>query len=277
MQAQAEDLLLEALDGEGLYTILGELKPMSSGFAAAEFPDGEMGSPDVDRLRTILGAFHCTDQLTGALQVFAQPFDGMRQAEALVFHRPLFASTIAQYADPFAALGIDPEMDPLAAVDVVDADPTTKRFRAYGHLFGYPKHAVDFFVAAEESEAMTGVFVERDFVHIPTYSSPTNRFTYAVPKGHVKNGDDIALAERAAPVLAAYKYAGREFVGSGKPGALALVRTVMGDGAGRCSPENAAAYVEAHKDEIPPCGEPGDSCGSKGDCCSNDCHSGHCH
>lgn len=278
LQPEAEKLLLEALDNEALYSILGDLKPMSSGFAAAEFPAADTSSPEVDRLRTILGAFHCTDRLTGAVQVFAQAFDGKKQVEALVFHRPRFAETITQYPDPFVALGVDAGMDPLAAVDIVDADPTTKRFRAYGYLFGYPKHAVDFFVAAEESEAMTGTFVERDFVHIPTYSSPTNRFTYAVPKGHMKNDDDVALAERAAPVLAAYKKVRAEFVGAGKPGVIALVRAVMGDGDGRCSPANAAAYIAAHGDEpAPACGEAGEGCVKSADCCSNDCHNGHCH
>lgn len=100
--------------------------------------------------------------------------------------------------------------------------------------------AVDFFVEAEEQEAMTGQFVERDFIHIPTFEADTGRFVYAVPKGHVENEDDAALRARAAPVLTRYTQLRADAIGDGKPGVLQLVRAWFDDGDGNCSPRHAA-------------------------------------
>lgn len=280
-RAKAETILLEALDTEALYTLLSDLKPMSSGFASLAFPASEVTVPELETLRAILQTFHCTPRLTGDVQVFATAFEGEKSAEALLFHRPRFAATIEKYANPFEALQIDASMEPIEAVNLVDRDPTSKRFRAYGYFFGYPKHAVDFFVSADESESSTGQFVERDFVHIPTFAKATGAFTYAVPKGHELNAADRTLREKAAPVLAAYKQARAEHIAKGKGVAL-LLRAVFDDGNGRCKPENAAAFVEAHgavaepKPE-PTCADPGDHCSSDADCCSGDCHGDHCH
>ncbi|NJM52355.1 MAG: hypothetical protein HC846_02550 [Blastocatellia bacterium] len=54
---KAEDLLLKALDSEALYTIVGGLKPMSSGFASFQFtirePRGVIESEAVELLQNI--------------------------------------------------------------------------------------------------------------------------------------------------------------------------------------------------------------------------------
>jgi hypothetical protein len=281
LRAKAETTLLAALDGEALYTLLSEMKPMSSGFSGLTFSASKDSVPELDALRSILQAFQCTSRLTGDVQVFAQAHDGEKSADALLFHRPRFAATIEKYPNPFASLQIVSSMAPLDAVDRLDRDPTTKRFRAYGYLFGYPEHAVDFFVSAEETETTTGKFVERDFVHIPTFAKPTGAFTYAVPKGQALTPEDVALREKAAPVLAAYRKARTEHIKGGK-GAARLLRTVFDDGSGRCKPENAEAYVAKHgagakPEPVPVCAEAGEQCAKNTDCCSADCHGDHCH
>jgi len=280
-RAKAEAVLLAALDGEALYTLLSDMKPMSSGFSGLTFPSSSRTVPELDTLRSILKVFACTPRLSGDVQVFAQASEGERSADALLFHRPRFAATIEQHPSPFAALQITSTMDPLAAVELLDRDQTSKRFRAYGYLFGYPKHAVEFFVSAEESESATGKFVEREFVHIPTFAKPTGAFTYAVPKGHALTSEDLALRAKAAPVLAAYKKARAEHIEGGQ-GAAGLLRAVFDDGAGRCKPENAEAYVAKHgagakPAPVPACAEAGEQCSTGPDCCSGDCHGDHCH
>ena len=239
LRAQAEALLLVALDREALYTIAADLKPMSSGFAELSYPADEPAPPELDELRTILAAFTCTPELTADVQVFHATFDGVAYADGLVFHRPRVVETVETFAEVFAPLGVSAEQPPLTIVDAVDADPTTLRFRGYGHLFGYPEYAVDFFAEAAEHEAMTGDFVERDFIHIPTFESAEGRFVYAVPEGHQENAEDLALRARAATVLDRYTDLRAQSIGDGKPGVLHLVRTWFDDGTGRCSPRHA--------------------------------------
>jgi len=239
LQAPALALLLQALDTEALYSIGGDLKAMSSGFASLEFPTEDGGSDDLTDLETIVATFHCGAALEGAVQVFTQDFEGTSFAEALIFRAPRFPETVDGYPDPFETIGVDGATAPLEVVDAVDAASDSERFRGYGYLFGYPEHAVDFFVEAAEIEAETGNFVERDFLHIPVYDRPTGAFTYAVPVDHEPNDADDALAAAAQPVLATYAARRAQFVGDGKEGVLALLRSWFDDGTGSCSPDHA--------------------------------------
>ncbi|MAB28694.1 MAG: hypothetical protein CMJ53_05370, partial [Planctomycetaceae bacterium] len=86
--------------------------------------------------------------------------------------------------------------------------PRADRWRGYGHLYGYPDEAVDFFVeaglAADDGGEM-GPGKDREFMQIPTHVAQTGRFTYAVPLDHVPTTVDRALADRAGRILAAYE------------------------------------------------------------------------
>jgi hypothetical protein len=183
--------------------------------------------------------FTCTPELAAGVQVFHATFDDLAYADGVVSHAPRVRATVEAFVDLFAAIGVAADDPLLAIVEAVDADPTVRRFRGYGHLFGDPEYAVDFFAEAAEYEAMTGEFVERDFIRIPTFESDEGRFVYAVPVGHQENDDDAALRARAAPVLARYAELRASFVGDRKPGVLSLVRTWFDDGAGQCSPRHA--------------------------------------
>lgn len=239
LRTQAEEILLKALDAEALYTIAADLKPMSSGFVSLTFPAAQPEPAELIELRQILASWHCTDAVTAGVQVFNAVYEGERYADAVVFHRQRFDATVATYATLFDEIGVRASDPPLTIVEKFDADPTTRRFSAYGHLFGYPAHAVEFFAQAAEEERMTGKFVERDFIHIPTHGAARGRFVYAVPKGHTENDDDRALRSRAAPVLARYRALRDLHIGAGKDGVLALVRDWFDDGSGRCSPRHA--------------------------------------
>lgn len=239
LRMQAEETLLEALDSEALYTVAADLKPMSSGFVSLSFPAAQPEPAQLDELRQILARWHCTDDLSAGVHVFSAVYDGERYADAVVFHRERFAATVATNAPLFDEIGVRAGDAQLTVVEKLDADPTTRRFSAYGHLFGYPAYAVDFFTQAAEEERKTGKFVERDFIHIPTHGADRGRFVYAVPKGHAENDEDRALRARAAPVLAKYRELREQHVGPGKDGVLALVRAWFDDGSGRCSPRHA--------------------------------------
>ncbi len=239
-RAKANDLLLKALDSEALYTIVGGLKPMSSGFANFQI---EVRSPkdekkaaerrqkltDLAETREILTHFRCGGIIFADVQHFAKIFDGKRFSDAVVFHRPSLAAMIKAKSDFFERWNITEGSHPLQVLYAVEYDQAGARFGGYGYLFGYPDYAVRFFVQAAAEEEFTGKFVERDFYAIPMFSSPTNRFVYAVPKGHVENEHDSALKGKALKIFEEYKTKREKYIGDGKKGVVELLRVWLCD------------------------------------------------
>lgn len=277
LRPKAEQLLLAALDNEALYTVFGGIKPMSSGIRSLTVPAGEVDGAELQDLRAIAATLRCGDALASAVHVFPEGPDGTRTAEVYLVRRPRFGETITAYPDVFTPLAITPETPLLTALGRVDDDPSTKRFAAYGHLFGYPAHAVSFFVEAEETERTGGGFVERDFLHIPVYKNATGAFTYAVPKGHVPNEADEALAAAAKPIFNAYSRTRGALTSPIAKKLVALVREAFDDGTGLCHPDHAAGWITENGDELPVCAKAGKYCEKDADCCSSDCHDKHCH
>lgn len=237
----AEEMLLKLLDSEALYTVVGGLKPMSSGWYTTRVVTATPEIAPVERARRIVATFRCGDEIVASIQPFLRVYEGKRYLEGVVFHRAATRRTIAANPALFGAFGVTPSSEPIAAVLGLDGDETPERNRAYGVLFGYPPRAVDFFVKAEESRRAGGEFVVRDFLSIPVFGAETNRFVYAVPKGAARLPEDDALREAAAPILALYRKMRPRYVGPGKAGAARLVRDLLDDGRGRCSPEAGLA------------------------------------
>lgn len=276
----AEELLLKALDEEALYTMVGGIKPMSSGFRAIQLqtalprisvaeaeaavrdlgakPAADLTAKEKSRLaqskqtferkealekadqtRVILDHWRCGDELFADLQHFAKQFDGKRFLDALVINRVSLRKTLVEKADFFSRWGITSNSHPLEVVYAVETEATSARFAGYGYLFGYPDHAVRFFVQAADEEVFTGKFVTRDFISIPTVERETNNFVYVVPKGHVENDADKALKAKAARIFAAYKKRRAVYIGEGKKGVVELLRDWFCDSQSNCSPSNA--------------------------------------
>ncbi len=240
VRSLAERVLLEAGDGEALYTLAGGLKPISSGRSfsyqiAPAVPAAMLDS--LEQLRRAIAALSC-----GNIGAFVHVFtatqsraDGQmtRVAEIIVFHRPSVAATISRHSQFFGTLGITPSADVREVLAAVENAPRAARWRGYGLLFGYPEHAVNFFVRAGIEGDSTGTLVPRDFLRIETFRKfadgegkpPTlSSFVYAVPKGASEQQDDRLLREAAAPVYARYLRERSEHVRSDSSGAIALWR-----------------------------------------------------
>lgn len=220
-RASAEALLLATGDGEGLYTLAGGLKPVSSDFARVTITV----TPDTDRvaldslatLQAATQALRC-GPITFVMLEFAETYTRpdstrYRMAAGYVVHREALARAIARHADFWRALGVTPDLAPAAVLAAVEHAPRAERWRGYGYLFGYPDEAVDFFVSAGEMQDSTGVFVRRDFRRIETFrkfgggdgdSAPLSSFVYAVPLGAPESDADRALRSSAAPLYARY-------------------------------------------------------------------------
>jgi hypothetical protein len=231
----ADELLWRLLDSEAVYTLAGGLKPVSDGFWQARFPADQATTPEVERVRAALGAFRCGGEVVAGVYVFDAVYDGKRSASAVVAHRPSLDVLLARRADVFAPLGVAPGANPQRVMEAVDRAPRATRWRAFGLLFGYPEHAVEFFVAAGESEKAGGGFVKRDFRTVPTWATDTGRFVYAVPKGSPERPEDVALKAAAAGPFATYSWRRPLYHGAGKPGPAVLVRDWFDDGTGCCS------------------------------------------
>ncbi|MEM9379341.1 MAG: hypothetical protein AAGB93_05265 [Planctomycetota bacterium] len=200
-------LLREAADHEALYTLVGGLKPMSSGVWSGSF---EIDHPDLSEVRSVRAALAPlrSDSWYADVQVFAEAHEGERSAQAFVVHRGALARMIERFEPFWSPWGITPDTHPAEVVAVVDRMPRADRWRGYGYLFGFPVDSVDFFVdagIAAEDGAEIGPGKDREFVQIPTHAAETGRFVYAVPVGHVRTVADEALADEARRILAAYR------------------------------------------------------------------------
>ncbi|NRA57622.1 MAG: hypothetical protein HRU13_05840, partial [Phycisphaerales bacterium] len=187
-------------------TLAGGLKPMSTGIWRGRFRVDEPDLAEVRQARAALASLR-NDIWYADIQVFDNIHDGSRSVHAYVVHRAALSRMIKRYGDYWSAWGITPCTHPAEIVAVADRMPRADRWRGYGYLFGYPSHAVDFFVEAgiaAEDGRQVGPGKDREFVHVPTFASDTGRFTYAVPLDHVESQPDAALAREAGRILAAY-------------------------------------------------------------------------
>lgn len=200
-------LLVEAADREALFTIVGGLKPMSSGFWRGEISVDAADLASLEATRQALAPLR-SERHYADVAAFAAVRDGRRHLEAYVVHRPSLAAAIAREASFWGAYGITASTHPAEVVAVVERMPRSDRWRGYGLLFGYPRPAVEFFVEAGERALADGSEVgpgrDRRFLSIPTFAAAEGAFTYAVPLDHVESPDDERLREQAAVILADY-------------------------------------------------------------------------
>jgi len=245
LKTRAETLLLRALDGEALYSIAADIKPMSSGVVSTRVSVKAPDLTDVEELRQILRTWTCGGQLSAHLHHFAAVYNDARPVEVMVVNHRAFGRALEVSTFFFGPFGLSASSDPMEVILAVEYDRTPARFRGYGLLFGYPMHAVDFFVEAARSQAETGSFVERDFISLPTVLGK-GHFVYAVPKGHIEVEADRALRARVGPLFTDYQARrARHIRGDSAEGVLDLIREWFDDGKGVVRPSNVWDRLEA--------------------------------
>lgn len=208
----ADSLAKETLEKEGLFTVLGGLKPIST-VEHFQFPIDTISKAFLNPekvVRQIQLLHKSLEFLSGgnigfAIVPFKAVYGDMRRFQLLVYNKASIKKTIETYADFFIHRGVLSDTDPNALLVMVEFEEKIDRFRAYGYLFGYPAHAVDFFVEAAEKEEKTGVFVKRSFFQIPVASSETGRFVYALPENQEPEAADLKLMQKAGEILETYK------------------------------------------------------------------------
>lgn len=205
LQTEARSTLQDLLDHEALYTLFSDLKPMSTGFWHARYPEAE-GEPDsVQNMRKILATFHIANHISAGVLTFDKSHEGTRYTEGFVVNIPALKRLLHEQANFFHSLGLDIHSTPQEIIETVDRAEADLRFRGFGLLFGYPQHAINFFVTAHQQQQESGEFVKRDFFHVETFRKEKGAFVWAVPKGHIPNKEDLAIKKQANVVLTRYR------------------------------------------------------------------------
>jgi len=223
-RSRADSLIAFALDHEALYSLMADLKPMSSIGFSLSYPLGkdstqQDGQHDVvsvssDSVQTIINDLESWYRVLDALSFgdyqfmlipFRQVWDGKRNMQVLLCRADLVDELLREQASFFAQWGFVPGTDPAVLLTAIEFEEKHDRFRSYGYLFGYPRHAVDFFVEASLQQEATGEFVSRDFFQIPVFAKEKGYFTYAVPKNYEPDALDSLIYNTAQEVLEKYR------------------------------------------------------------------------
>ena len=207
----ADSLLDLAMNHEALHTIMSTIKPMSDvkGFrwqieTADTLSDSTIIRENIateyigkfEQLERISEVFSC-GVLASAPFPFENLYEGERYIQFRVFRTDAIDIMLEKHPEFWSQWGFVEGSNPEIVISVMEYESRLNRYRGYGYLYGYPDHAVDFFVDAANHEDKTGEFVERDFIHLPVASSDSGRFVYAVEKNHVLLPADNYLRKEA--------------------------------------------------------------------------------
>lgn len=222
----ADTLIMKALDNEGLYTVLGRLKSMStvrdlrlsiaqkdsSIKGAASVTD--INSSDLLKLKKYQRVVNALD--FGDLKFIMSPFkisqNGQRYIQINLYRRSLIDSLISVNQSFYGQFGFVSGTQAEILINTTEYESKYDRFRSYGYLFGYPEHAVNFFVDASISNDQTGVFVKRNFFQIPVHSNLKGHFVYAMPLDSKPGLIDSAIYKRAEHSLNIYRSLRKEYM-----------------------------------------------------------------
>lgn len=232
-----DTLLLSALDHEALYTLLDTLKPISS-VKMVRYPIAPDSMRKPGMVAKVKNPMHLdsldkyyllSNVLSGPKVEFTMiPFKASdkenKNIQLYAVRKSTLQNLIAEQADFFGQFGITKYTPAQTVINIIEGAQAYDRWRGYGYLFGYPNHAVDFFVEAGISQDSTGKFVERQFFHMPVFAGNSGHFTYALPKDYAPVDVDSAIYHKANNKLAEYKLNREKWVGRQKLKTVKILR-----------------------------------------------------
>ena len=221
-QHLADSVLQYGLDHEAIYTLLGDIKPMSS-LITFWYPiantdtinktewkivDREKQGMYLDKLSAVQKAINKLDlpDLRFVLVPYQAAQGDTRIVQLSVVRVSMLDSLLKAKETFFGQYGLVPGVDPVVVMSVVENARRYDRNRAYGYLFGYPDYAVDFFIEAMVKSVEENTLMPRNFFQIPVYKGDSGYFVYAYPKDHIPSAAvDSTLYHKANGVLKDYK------------------------------------------------------------------------
>jgi len=236
---QVDTLLLSALDHEALYTLLDTIKPISS-VKMVRYPiapDNAHQLGTVSPIKNLLQVdsldryYLLSNKLSGSKVEFVMiPYKAAdkenRNVQLYVVRKAILQKIIAEKADFFGQFGITKNTPAHGVISIIEHAHAYNRWRGYGYLFGYPDHAVDFFVRAGITQDSTGKFVERKFFSMPVFAGTKGYFTYALPENYMPNSIDSAIYQQVNTKLNKYKQDREKWVGKNKMKTRKILRKI---------------------------------------------------
>jgi hypothetical protein len=175
--------------------------------------------------------YYLSQQLTDPKVDFVMiPFKAtdkeQKNVQLYVVRKSTLEKLIAEHADFFGQFGITTNTPAATVISIIEHAQAYDRWRGYGYLFGYPNHAVDFFVQAGKSQDSTGKFVERQFFHVPVFAGNSGHFTYALPKEYTTSDLDSSIYHKANNKLAQCKLNREKWLRQKKFRTLKILRKI---------------------------------------------------
>jgi len=216
LQKTATEILQRSLDTEGLYTLVGDIKPASN---FLEFhvdyslpkESSKRRAQEKQRasIKKILPALRCGGDLETVILSFKNRHENSQHYGLVNVNVKELKKKVAEHADFFKSIGwngkIGEGFSSHEIVRLVENASHFDRYRGYGLIFGYPEYAVNFFVEAAKSQAQTGKLVAREFITVPVFERSGRLFVWVTPVGYQAGPIDEDILERARPILAAYR------------------------------------------------------------------------
>lgn len=217
-----DSILQYGLDHEALYTLLGDIKPMSS-LVSFWYPLANKDSLKKTSANVIdrstqgiyLDKLHSVQQAINKLNIPDLRFilipyknsQGNRRIMQLnVVRVSALDSLLLAKERFFGQFGLVPGIDPAIAVSTIENADRYERNRGYGYLFGYPDYAVDFFINDAERRYEKKESLPRNFFQIPVYAGDKGYFVYTYPKEYKPTlAVDSIIYYKAGKVLDDYK------------------------------------------------------------------------
>jgi hypothetical protein len=228
-----DSVLTVGLNTEALYTLISNVKPVSSIGFSKSYPiakdslskDGDkwvtpISSDSIVKSLQELDFIHqvchklSNDSVTFVFIPFKKPYKGKRNYQLLAVRNSRFKALLHEKTAFFAQWGFTQHVAIQTVLTAIEFEQKHDRYRAYGYLFGYPEYAIDFFVSASLQEEESDVFVEREFIHLPVMIEKNGYFTYAVPVNHQRNEEDEKLLKQTEAVLNNFRKTKAAFIGS---------------------------------------------------------------
>lgn len=221
-QVLVDSILQKALDREALYTILSDIKPVSS-LSSFSFPiantdsvkyingkafDIEKNQKYLDKIQRLQNAVNSINipDLKFFLLPYASNQKNNRILQLYVARESAVNKMLNNHKEFYGQFGWTEGVNPEILVTANEYGEKYDRYRGFGYFFGYPEYAVDFYVNAALSSEKEDKFLERNFFQIPVFERDNGYFVYAYPKDYTPTAKvDSALYHKSVKILNEYK------------------------------------------------------------------------
>jgi hypothetical protein len=220
----ALEILTEALESEALYTLATADKPVSVGFWYLFGPEGSQLEAQKQAWRHAVNGLRCGSDIEWWVAPMGPEYRGKRFVQLWVARRSAVRRVLSENLEFFGNLRIDQSVGTPRLLAVIDQAGSDIAFRGLGLLLGHPASAVAY---GEEQRKWqkAGLRMPYDSASIPTAGARPFAWSWRQPVRASAGESEKAVEQRAKKLLEEYKARKVEFIGEGKPGPAALLRS----------------------------------------------------